>query len=356
MYDTGNELLGQSVDSDVQERGAALVIKGQTVGTLVIAGQDSSGHSTLERDFLDAINRAVLWAALLAVAASTIAVALLSRELVGPLRRLTAAAEAMADGDLSRRVSVRSRDEVGELGEAFNAMAGDLETSDLRRRQMTADIAHELRNPLSIIRGNLEAMLDGVYSTDAEHLAPVYEETLLLQHLVEDLRLLSLAEAGQLTLRRTDVDVASLLRGVAEGTQAAASDKGIYLGVDIPQEPLVVDGDATRLRQVLGNLVGNAMRYTPDGGAVTLRAHQGARRVWISVSDTGPGIPAEDLPRIFDRFYRGDAARDRATGGSGLGLAIAKALVVAHDGTIEVESEPGAGTAITIGLPRAQPS
>lgn len=356
MYDTGNELLGQSVEGDVQESGASLVLEGETIGTLIIAGPESSGYSTLESQFLDAITRAVLWAALAAVAASTIAVAVLSRGLVAPLRRLTSAADAMADGDLSQRVAVRSRDEVGELGEAFNAMASDLETSDLQRRQMTADIAHELRNPLSVIRGNLEAMLDGVYPTDAEHLVPVHEETLLLQHLVEDLRLLSLAEDGQLGLTRTDVDLALLLRGVAQGAQAAAGDKGISLRVDIPGQPPVADGDATRLRQVVGNLVGNALCYTPNGGAITLRAHQDAGRVWISVSDTGQGIPAQDLPRIFDRFYRGDAARDRATGGSGLGLAIAKALVEAHHGTIEAESEPGVGTTVTIGLPRAHPS
>jgi signal transduction histidine kinase len=216
---------------------------------------------------------------------------------------------------------------------------------------MTADIAHELRNPLSVIRGNLEAIFDGVYPTDIEHLTPIYEETMLLQRLVEDLRLLSLADAGQLQLIRSDVDVERLLAGVAEGAQAVAQDKGVTLRVEMPEELLVVDGDADRLRQVVGNLVSNALRYTQAGGMVTLGARSSGTHVHMTIADTGPGIPVEDLPHVFDRFYRGDSARDRASGGSGLGLAIARALVEAHGGTIEVESAVGQGTAFLVELP-----
>ena len=355
VYDAGNEWVGQVVDAEIQEYGTPIIVGEQMFGSLIVARTDLSTHSALESQFLDAINRAVLWAALLAALASLVAVALLSRQLVAPLRGLTAAADAMADGDLSQRVTVRMQDEVGELGRAFNRMAGDLEAADGQRRQMTADIAHELRNPLSIIRGNIEAMLDGVYPVDAQHLGPVYEETLQLQHLVEDLRLLSLAEAGQLTLTRADVDVTALLSGVADGVRAVVEDKGISLHLEVPKAQLVVDGDAARLRQVLSNVVSNAIRYTPPQGTITLHTHQDAGHVWITVSDTGPGISPQDLPRIFDRFYRGDAARDRASGGSGLGLAIAKALVQAHEGTIEVNSKPGQGTCFTIELPQAHP-
>jgi signal transduction histidine kinase len=259
----------------------------------------------------------------------------------------------MAAGDLGQRVPARSRDEIGELGRAFNHMAGDLQAADAQRRQMTADIAHELRNPLAVIRGNLEAMLDGLYPSDDEHLTPVLDETLLLQRLVEDLRLLSLAEAGQLGLTRSDIDVGQLLESVAEGARAVAEDRELTLSVETPADRLVLVGDAARLRQVLGNLLSNALRYTPSGGRIVLQAllHDGQAR--FVVSDSGPGIAPKDLPHIFDRFYRSDAARARTSGGSGLGLAIAQALVRAHRGTIAVESEPGQGTRFIVDLPRA---
>jgi len=352
VFDTQGELVGRSVDAQDLELGAAIVVDGQMMGTLLATTGDLSGQSELERHFLETVNRAVVWAVLLVAVAALLAAVLLSQQLVAPLRQLTAAAEAMADGDLSQRVDVRAGDEVGDLALAFNRMAGDLQAAEMQRRQMTADIAHELRNPLSVIRGNLEAIFDGVYPVDVEHLTPIYEETLLLQRLVEDLRLLSLADAGQLELIRGDVDVERLLAGVTEGAQAVAQDKGITLQIETPEEPLVVDGDADRLRQVIGNLVSNALRYTPAGGVVTLRVRSLGTRARIVITDTGPGIPAEDLLHVFDRFYRGDSARDRASGGSGLGLAIARALVEAHGGTIEVESIAGQGTTFFVELSR----
>ena len=233
-HDTWGELIGQPVKAQDRALGAPVVVDGQTVGTLLVTTGDLSGHSDLERRFLETVNRAVVWAVLLVVAASLIAAALLSRWLAAPLRQLTAAAEAMAGGDLSQRVEARTRDEAGDLARAFNRMAGDLQAAEVQRQQMTADIAHELRNPLSVVRGNLEAMFDGVYPVDVEHLEPIYQETILLQRLVEDLRLLSLADAGQLELIRSDVDVQGLLAGVAEGAQAIARDKGITLRVETP--------------------------------------------------------------------------------------------------------------------------
>lgn len=352
VYDSQGQLTGQMIDASMLDRAAPIVVDEQIVGQLLLGQADLSTHSSLEAQFLDSISQAVLWAALLAVLAALIAVALLSQQLVAPLRRLTAAAEAMAAGDLGQRVPVRSRDEVGELSRAFNHMAGDLQTADTQRRQMTADIAHELRNPLSVIRGNLEAMLDGLYPTDVEHLTPVYEETLLLQRLVEDLRLLSLAEAGQLALTRSELDVGQLLESVAESARAVAKDKGLALRIQAPARPLLLEGDAARLRQVLGNLVGNALRYTPPGGEIVLRAYPHQDQARLVVSDNGPGIAPQDLPYVLDRFYRADAARARASGGSGLGLAIAKALVEAHHGTLTVQSELGQGAQFIIDLPR----
>ena len=355
VADTEGELVGEPLEASYVEKGAPLVVDGNMVGTLLATTRDLSGQGEPDRQFIEAVNRAVLWAVLLVAAASLVAAAFLSRQLVSPLRQLTVAAEAMAGGDLSQRVHVRARDEAGELGHAFNQMAADLESAQTQRRQMTADIAHELRNPLSVIRGNLEALLDGVYPADVEHLTSIHEETMLLQRLVEDLRLLSLADAGQLQLVRTDVDVAVLLNGIADSAWAVAEDKGISWRVDVPPEPLVVDGDADRLRQVIGNLVGNALRYTPEGGEITLRGQREGGQVRMQVSDTGPGIAPEDLPHVFDRFHRGDTARDRASGGSGLGLAIARALVQAHGAEIDVESASGRGTTFTISGLRVEP-
>jgi signal transduction histidine kinase len=356
VYDSAGQMVGQAIDPELLDRAAPIAVDDQVAGYLLLAQADLSTHSALESQFLGAINRAVLWASGLAVLAALLAVALLSRQLVAPLRRLTGAAEAMAAGDLGQRVPVRSRDEVGELGQAFNRMAADLERADTQRRQMTADIAHELRNPLAVIRGNLEAMQDGLYPTDQEHLTPVLEEALVLQRLVEDLRLLSLAEAGQLTLTRSEIDAGQLLEHIADGVRAAADDKELSLRIETPPETLLVEADQARLRQVLGNLVGNALRYTPPGGEILLQVHSTNNRARFVVSDTGPGILAEDLPHVFDRFYRGATARGATTRGaavgSGLGLAIAQALIQAHGGTISAESEPGKGARFVVDLPR----
>jgi len=354
-FDTDEDLLGQPVPPNVQEQGAPIVVDGKTVGTLLVTTADLSGYSTWEREFIDAVNRAILGAALLVCLASLTMAVLFSRQLVAPVLRLTAAAERLAAGDLTQRVTVHSRDEIGELGRAFNKMANDLQTAEVQRRQMTADIAHELRNPLSVIRGNLEAMLDGIYALDARHLQPVYKETMLLQRLVEDLRLLSLADAGQLALVRSDIDIRALLEGVVSSAQAVAQDRGLSIELDLSPDDMVIVGDEGRLRQVLGNLLSNAIRHTPPGGRIALRARRREQWIEIVVTDTGSGIAPEDLPYVFDRFYRGEPARDRASGGSGLGLAIARALVEAHSGTIQVQSQPGAGTMFTISLPTTHP-
>ena len=352
VVDTEGRLVGEPLEQEVERIGMPIEVGGQRIGTLLLTSRDLSGHSELGQRFLDAVNRALLWGSVLVALAALVAAAVLSRQLVGPLRKLTAASEAMAAGDLTQRVDVRTRDEIGELARAFNGMAQDLEAAEAQRQQMAADIAHELRNPLSVIRGTLEAMLDGVYPVDVEHLGPIYEETILLQRLVQDLRLLSLADAGQLQLVQTDVDLSSLLDGISDSVQAVAEERGVRLRSIVPQEPLVVVGDADRLRQVLGNLVSNALRYTPAGGNVTLRAWEQGGQVRVAVSDTGPGIAPKDLPHVFDRFYRADAARDRASGGSGLGLSIARALVEAHGGQMQVESTLGEGTTFTIVLHR----
>jgi len=275
------------------------------------------------------------------------------RGIAQPLGAVMEAADALAEGDLSARVPEGRPGEFGGLARSFNRMASELQRAEQVRRNLTADVAHELRTPLHIIQGNLEGVLDGVYEPGPAHIADTLEETQLLARLVDDLQLLSHAEAGELSLRRERVSVPDLLADVATsfGGQADAAGVTLQLALQDEARDLALTADPDRLDQVLSNLVANAVRHTPRGGAITLSASARDGAVQISVADTGSGIPADDLPYIFDRFWRGDKAR--AGAGSGLGLAIARQLVLAHDGYIEVTSALGKGTTFTVTLPRA---
>ncbi|MGC9332599.1 MAG: sensor histidine kinase, partial [Anaerolineae bacterium] len=258
------------------------------------------------------------------------------------------------------RVSVEGSPEFRSLARSFNRMAEALQTADRQRRELLADIAHELRTPLTVVQGNLEGLRDGVYDPTPEHLDLVLDETRKLSRLVEDLRLLTLAEAGQLPLDLQSVDVSQLLADVREVFGAQADEAGIGLSVEVEGALPAVRADPQRLGQVLGNLVTNALRHTPSGGGIRLgaalrsdEAEPSGVEIWVS--DTGQGIPAEDLLRIFDRFWRGDTARSHKAGaGSGLGLTIARSLVELHGGRIWAESAglPGQGTTIKLVLPR----
>ncbi|MGH2544172.1 MAG: sensor histidine kinase, partial [Ardenticatenaceae bacterium] len=275
-----------------------------------------------------------------------------------PLTDILAAIDAVAAGDLGVRVPERGRGEMSRLAHSFNRMIAELERAEQQRRNLTADVAHELRTPLHIIQGNLEGILDHVYQPTPGHIEATLEETRLLARLVEDLRTLSLAESGELPLQREPVEVGELLQDTATSWSGEAESKGIVLRVAesgasaSSAPPLVVYGDVQRLDQVLGNLVANALRHTPRGGAVTLASTATEGGVSISIADSGEGIAPERLPFIFDRFWRGDHARTHTSGaGSGLGLSIASQLIRAHGGEITVASEPGQGTTFTIWLP-----
>jgi signal transduction histidine kinase len=291
---------------------------------------------------------------LLALIIGTIG-ALAFRSLGTPLADIMAAADAVAEGDLSTRVEEKGPGEFRRLAQSFNRMAEELEHADVQRRNLTADVAHELRTPLHILQGNLEGILDGVYQPDTEHIEAMLDETRMLSHLVDDLQTLSLAEAGQLHLKMEPVDIAELLADVSTSFSGPAEAAGIDLQVKTTGTPeeLTVSGDVERLDQVLSNLMGNALRHTPEGGSILLSASATQNGVQILVRDTGEGIPPEDLPYVFDRFWRGDKSRQRQSGtGSGLGLAIARHFIQAHSGAISVESELGAGTTFIIELPR----
>ncbi|GAA3372444.1 ATP-binding protein [Streptomyces sannanensis] len=277
---------------------------------------------------------------------------LLSRAVLRPVRAMTLAAKGLGEGDLGRRVPVSGRDEIAQLGGAFNRMADSLQAAEGRQRRLTGDIAHELRTPLANLRGYLEALRDGVMEPTPELLDSLHEEAMLQQRIVDDLQDLALAEAGALTYHRADVDLRDLLETSRTAHRAQAETVGVALELEAPQ-PVQVTADADRLRQVVGNLVGNALRATAPGGTVTLALARNAGLAIVEVRDTGKGIPAEDLPHLFDRFWRADAARGRATGGSGLGLSIARQIVTDHQGTIDAKSAVGVGTTFTVVLPTA---
>lgn len=365
---------GGQLSSGQLARGVPITVKGQRVGTLFVGGALSGGmmmggqFSTMmgaaEQGFLERVNRAVWLAGLAGAVAALILGFIVFRGVTAPLGRLTRAAHSVAAGDLSQRVSVRTGDEIAELGEAFNSMAANLERGEQLRRQMTADIAHELRTPLSVIQGNLEAILDGVYAPDAEHIQPALDQAQLLTRLVEDLRTLALAEAGQLSLSIQPTEAKELARRVVASFEAKASAKQVTLSLDTPDSPLYVRADGQRIAQVLTNLIGNALRYTPEGGQVQVRLQVQDRATVLAVHDTGSGIAPEDLPHVFDRFYRADKSRTRegvardgasrdpqGASGSGLGLAIARSIVEAHGGRIWAESEAGQGTTVAFTLP-----
>jgi len=325
-------------------------VEGEIVGYVVEAvGGPNSTEEVIER-----VNRAIWLAALAAGVAALLIGGLLVVGLLRPVKALTSASKELSQGDLSQRVPVTTRDELGELSLAFNQMADNLEQMEAQRRDLTADIAHELRNPLSVMQARLEGIIDGVYEASPERLKSVLEQSQLLNRLVEDLRMLALADAGQLTLDCTDTDLSSLAAQSVEVYRTQAEEGNVMLSLDTPAPgSLVASVDPARMEQVLGNLLSNALRHTPPEGRVELAVgrRDGARSVLIEVSDTGEGIPEESLPFVFDRFYRADRSRSRERGGTGLGLAITRELVEAHGGSIEVSNRKGGGTVFSIELP-----
>ena len=300
------------------------------------------------------INRSLLLGGSLAIGIALLLTFLLSRTMMSPVGVLAMAARRLGHGDLSQRVRLRAEGEVASLAEAFNSMAADLENAEQLRRNMVADVAHELRTPLSNIQGYLEAIRDGMVEPDAAVIRSLNEETSLLSRLVNELQELSLAEAGELKLVYQTEDITDLVKQAATSWQPQLTAREISLSLDLPDGLPSVNVDWQRISEVLHNILENAATHTHRGGTIKVSARHKGKWVEVSVSDTGEGIPAQDLPRIFDRFYRVDKSRARATGGSGLGLTIAKRLIEAHGGTIAVQSKLGEGSRFSFTLPVAE--
>ena len=273
----------------------------------------------------------------------------LARGVGPPLDALVDAAGRVEHGDYTTRVPEISRGprELRGLIRAFNTMTARLESDETQRRRLLADVSHELRTPLAVIQGNAEAIVDGVYPADAEHLGTILEETRVLSRLIEDLRTLSLAEAGTLALHREPTDLSIVAAEVGRSFEQLAATAGAHVELDLPDDLPLLDVDPIRLREVLANLVANALRYVGSGGTVRIAGRAAEDNIDLEVADDGPGIPAELLPTVFDRFAKSPESR-----GTGLGLAIAKAIIEAHGGTISAQSRPGQGTTIRIELPK----
>lgn len=359
------------------QNGLPLVARGTRIGTLILVrparGAGMRPPTGNPPPFLRNIAAAGLGLTLVLGTLAIVFAGWLNR----PLRRLTAAAGELAGGKLDVQVPSTRVRELDDLSQAFNRMAHALAEADRQRRQLTADVAHELRTPLTIIKGRLEGIQDGVYHADPEQVGRLLAETALLERLIEDLRVLALADAGQLPLFREPTDPAVLLQHSAAAFAAQAETQGVTLSVTAADRLPSIDVDPQRMAQVLANLLSNALRHTPGGGTVALRASSeflglssqlsttdaGTQNsklntqnfVRLTVADSGSGIAPADLPHIFERFWRANRARTRGSGGSGLGLAITRQIVAAHGGTIEATSEVGRGTTITICLPAEPP-
>ncbi|HAD07694.1 MAG TPA: hypothetical protein DCE76_11115 [Anaerolineaceae bacterium] len=343
----------QDFQLDVQrlkEEGTPITVDGQTVGVL-LSPQRLINFRPEEARFLSRVNQALVIGGAGALLIALIVGVFLARTLTRPIKDLTLAATRMAQGELEQQVEVRSRDEIGQLAQAFNLMSQQIARANQLRRQMTADIAHDLRTPLTVIGGYIESMRDGVLKPTPQRLDLIYQEIERLQKMVNDLRMLSQADAGELNLHPQPVQPLALLERTAQLFQHHASQVGITLNVDAKDHIASILVDEDRMMQVLDNLISNALRYTPSGGKVTLRARMDGKTVLLQVADTGSGIPAEELPHIFERFHRVDPSRYSESGGSGLGLAIVRALVEAQGGKVSAESELGKGTTIFLEFP-----
>lgn len=355
VFDDGMVHVGST--PEIEYASVPVVASGRVV-ELVFAVRAAPGRGVFARvgetfRFLTDFWWQFLLAGALAAGIALVVARWLARGMTQPLRDMATAAHRMETGDYSRRVHTRSRDEVGQLATAFNRMSAELENLEQSRRDLVANVSHELKTPIAAIRAHLENLLDGVEQPEPRTMQVMLSQTERLGRLIEQLLELSRLESGELPLQREEVPLAPLVTQVLSEIEMACSDRGVAVESQLPNDLPSVNADRERVHQVLFNLVDNAVRFTPEGGAVTVSAHRHNGSVEVKVADTGVGIPPEHLPRLFERFYRADPARSRGDGGTGIGLAIARSVVEAHGGHIRAESELGRGSVFTFDLPVA---
>jgi two-component system, OmpR family, sensor kinase len=350
VYDSARLRTGSGMTREDLALAVPIDSNGRVVGRLIATSPVQLLWFESQQVFLRSVLRNIGLAALLGTALAVAAGLLIGRALAQPLDALARSARAFQDRQWQTRAQEAGTTEMRAVARAFNSMASGLQQAEINRRNLTADIAHELRTPLTVVQGNLRAMLDGVYPLEAAEIATVYDETRLLSRLVDDLRELALAEAGQLTLNVDTVEAGAWLQRCVEPLRAYADERKVALHVAPTEGSLRADAD--RAGQVLRNLLMNAIRHTPEGGTVHVSATADGAQLRIDVNDSGEGVSPDDLPHIFDRFYRADKSRARASGGSGLGLPISKALVEAMGGRIGASSTPGQGSRFWFTLPR----
>ena len=343
--------VGTYLSADLLSQAIELEVAGEVVGYLFPESGIPSLPDNFEDLLIERVNRASLLAALISGGVAILLALVFATLILRPVQGLTRAVDKMAEGDLSQRVTVKGSGELAALGSTFNQMATSLQDAEERRRALTADIAHELRNPLAIQRAHLEALQDEVYPLTLENLALIGEQNQQLTRLVNDLRTLALVDAGELSLNKRKVNLAEMCNETEARFQPQTDMKNIQLSVVCDSHSLSVQGDRERLRQILDNLMQNALRYTPENGWINIRLRKQANNAIVSVHNSGPAITEEALAHLFERFYRADKARDRASGGTGLGLAIARKLAEAHGGTLVGENHPEGGVVFKLVLP-----
>lgn len=325
-----------------------LVVSGSVVGTLITDNRDLPPPTRMAFDVINPI----LWISLVCAFITLLLGILLMRRIVNPLSEVIAAAESVSLGNFKTRIKTsKSQDDLASLIEHFNHMTETLEKNDHERRGMLADIAHELRTPLSVLRGRLEGIVDGVYKPNEVNISQALEETYLLERLVEDLRLLTLAETRQLHFEPKETDLVELLNKTRTLFEPQAAAKSAAIELETEEAEAIVVVDSQRFEQVVGNLIGNALRYAQNDGKILLKLQKTDNATVVKVSDNGPGVPEAELPFIFDRFWRGEKSRSRVSGGAGLGLAISKQLIEAQGGQISASNRPKGGLEVTITLP-----
>ena len=352
VADTSGKLLGTVHPGTHLARGVSVMADFQRVGTVLVGSMVDSTFTGANERYLEQVLRSIALAVIVSVTLAALLGIALSAQITRPLAVLDAAARKVASGDLSVMVPVSGGDEVASLASSFNTMTEELRRLDEAKRRIIADSAHELRTPVTLIRGSLEGMIDGVFPLDMGTIRGVHDETMRLSRLIDMLRELELIDSGELKLDRAELDLASALNKAANLFRLSAGEKEIHIEVDDRGAAgLKAFADALRFEEVLYNLIGNAIKYSPRGGKVALSARQEGPSVLVSVDDSGPGIPGPEREKVFERFYRTDKSRAQDSGGRGLGLSIAYEIVKAHGGRVRVEDSPLGGAAFIVELP-----